>query len=152
MRSIRKVASLRDVNVLLAFHDAFSGSRLSGHAIDFILPTITKRFQDQFCRYVDGGAGVGVTALQYSRILESSLEGEAKAAASIVCYEPLVENFKEMSTRLATIPRLWRYQALTEPRDLPCPSGKRRKESAGGAEPHTTVLSTMERAPRQLWT
>lgn len=87
--------------MLLAFHNAFENDRLSDSAIDFILPTLTKELSNEFCRFVDGGAGIGGTAIAYNRILESNLDNDIKEQACIVCYEPLIENFSEMSKRLA---------------------------------------------------
>lgn len=91
--------------MLLAFHNAFASSRVEGNAIDFILPAMTKKLQKDFRHYVDGGAGIGHTGLEYNRILESCLEDENKADARITCYEPLSENFTEMTKRLTDTQR-----------------------------------------------
>lgn len=87
--------------MLLAFHNAFSNARLTDNALDFMLPALTRRLQDGFCRYVDGGAGIGHTAQTYSRILDTNLGDDIKPYAKVVCYEPLPENFAEMTQRLA---------------------------------------------------
>ena len=86
--------------MLLAFHNAFASARVEDTALDFMLPALTKKLQNGFCHYVDGGAGIGHTGLAYNRILEASLEEPNKGRARITCYEPLAENFAEMSKRL----------------------------------------------------
>ena len=62
---------------------------------------LTKKLQNEFCHFVDGGAGIGHTGLTYNRVLDACLDDEIKGSARIICYEPLAENFVEMSTRLA---------------------------------------------------
>lgn len=89
--------------MILAFHNAFSSDRLTGNAIDFILPKLAKDFSEEFCRFVDGGAGIGGTAMEYSRILAANLDESAFNKARITCYEPLLENYTEMTNRLANI-------------------------------------------------
>ena len=94
--------------MLLALHEAFASSRLTGSGLDYLLPRLVAKLQSQFCRFVDVGAGVGTTALEYHKILQTSLDtgllrrlrGD-RPPASITCYEPLPENFAELSKRLA---------------------------------------------------
>ena len=86
--------------MLLAFHNAFAESRLEGNGMDFMLPLLTRRLQEKFCHFVDGGAGIGHTGQGYQRVLESCLDERNKDGARISCYEPLEENFVEMSKRL----------------------------------------------------
>ncbi|MDJ0929225.1 MAG: FkbM family methyltransferase [Gammaproteobacteria bacterium] len=94
--------------MLLALHDAIAVSRLKSSGLDYLLPRLVAKLQSQFCRFVDVGAGVGTTALEYHEILKQSLgtgflrhlRGDGPRA-SITCYEPLPENFAELSKRLA---------------------------------------------------
>jgi FkbM family methyltransferase len=87
--------------MLLAFHNAFSSKRIAGAAVDFVLPTLAKHLQGGFCRFVDGGAGIGGTAVEYDKVLEANLDEANAGSATVTCYEPLAENFAELSQRLA---------------------------------------------------
>ena len=97
--------------MMLALHDALAASRLKGNALEFLLPRLVDKLQTQFCRFADVGAGVGTTAVEYHRILEKRLNpgllrrlaGE-RSPASITCYEPLPENFAELTRRLGAMP------------------------------------------------
>jgi hypothetical protein len=89
--------------MLLSLHRAFADNRIPDHAIDFILPIITKNLSNEFCRFIDGGSYIGWCALKYSQILKSNLTSDAIADAVITCYEPLPQNFFALSKRLADI-------------------------------------------------
>ena len=86
--------------MFLALHNAFASGRIKGNALDTLLPRFVDAMQEDLCRFVDGGAGIGHTALAYQRILNDRLRPELRERARIHCYEPLEENFLEMSGRL----------------------------------------------------
>ncbi len=86
--------------MLFALHNAFSAGRLNQSGLNYLLPALTHRLQTRFCRFVDGGAGIGDTAKAYNQILRSNLNDENKPHARLTCYEPLKENFVVMNERL----------------------------------------------------
>lgn len=86
--------------MFLALHNAFASGRIKGNALDTLLPRFVDAMQEEMCRFVDGGAGIGHTALAYQRILNTHLRAPVRERARIHCYEPLAENFREMSGRL----------------------------------------------------
>jgi len=86
--------------MILALHNAFAAGRIKGSGLDYLLPVLTSKLQDRFCRFVDGGAGVGSTGKTYDRILTECLSEKNQQHAKITCYEPLEENFAVMTGRL----------------------------------------------------
>jgi FkbM family methyltransferase len=97
--------------MLLALHNAFASGRLKGNALDALLPRFVAGMQQRLCRFVDGGAGVGHTGLAYRRVLHEQLNSKFHNDARVVCYEPLEENFREMSGRLAEGPEFFLRKA-----------------------------------------
>ena len=71
--------------MLPAFHNAFASSRLKDNAMDFMLSALTKKLQNEFCHFVDGGAGIGHTGLTYNRVLDVCPDDEIKGSARITC-------------------------------------------------------------------
>jgi FkbM family methyltransferase len=79
---------------------------IQGSALDYILPKMVKFYQTGFCRFADCGAGVGHTALGYVKALKDNLSEDALQKASIYAYEPLPENFAELSLRTKEITQI----------------------------------------------
>jgi FkbM family methyltransferase len=77
---------------------------IQGSALDYILPKMVKFYQTGFCRFADCGAGVGHTALGYVKALKKNLSDDALQSAFINAYEPLPENFAELTIRTKDIP------------------------------------------------
>lgn len=79
---------------------------IQGNAINYILPRMIKFYQTGFCRFADCGAGVGHTALSYVEALKNNLSEDALQEASVYAYEPLPENFSELSLRTKEITQI----------------------------------------------
>jgi FkbM family methyltransferase len=79
--------------MLLALHNAFEANRIEGSAIHYILDRVTN---DHFCRFIDGGAGIGSETKRYLKIFEKNYVKNGH----VTCYEPLPENFATMKERL----------------------------------------------------
>jgi len=82
--------------MLISLHCYFEHNKIPCSIIDLVLPKLIKEFQGEFCRFADCGAGVGHTALFYEKLLKNNLSDEIINKAIIECYEPLVENFKQL--------------------------------------------------------
>lgn len=79
---------------------------IQGSALNYILPKMIKFYQRDFCRFADCGAGVGHTALTYLEALKKNLLEDALPRACVYAYEPLPENFAELSLRTKEVPMI----------------------------------------------
>lgn len=73
-------------------------------ALSATLPILINALQEQFCKFADCGAGVGIKSAQFSDMLKNGLTEANWKYAELHLYEPLAQNYSVLSQKMAGEP------------------------------------------------